>query len=378
MTTNYTWLGSSAPWTSSSAWSINGVPTTASPGPSDVALVSAPGTYSIAVDNTQVGLVNVTDPNASIVVKTLFSAPVLFNAGTISVRSGATLNEGGGGLSNTGLITLAGASVFAAFGAYTTAALGNIQNAGGTLNLNGTLDNTQGTLAASTYGTMQLLGTINGGTVVNDGAGGIVNNNPLLNAVTFKGPLVANTLRVAGGFAVQSLSGGAGTATLLTLNPLDSETLDNLTLQGTINNTINIGVAAGTTLTLGSHGTIIAPVTPFYYYASSISGGSFTTTGSIAGRGNLSITTTSLINAGTISNYTGASLNLAQSSTTLVTNYGLIANNGGTLNVSSSTVSFNNPGTIVASGGTSYIRPSVIGTGGMALANHGRLELAST
>ncbi len=88
------------------------------------------------------------------------------NKGTIDADSAGTLSLGGT-WSNTGTITASAGGTLDLGGTFATASLGSVTNAGGTVNLTGTLTNTGSTLALNaTTGSWDLSGgTIQGGTV---------------------------------------------------------------------------------------------------------------------------------------------------------------------------------------------------------------------
>ena len=90
----------------------------------------------------------------------------------IAVRADSTLNlTPGGSWSNQGSITLAGGSSLDLGGSFTLEGLGTITNSGGTVYIQGTLENTSGTLnGTSALGQVVLYGgTVEGGTVTPSG-----------------------------------------------------------------------------------------------------------------------------------------------------------------------------------------------------------------
>jgi RHS repeat-associated protein len=106
---------------------------------------------------------------------TLDIAPYNFtNDGTITVAAGDALDIESQSWSNAGTITIDAGGALHLGGSITTSQLGDITNNGGTVYIDGTLDNTGQTLtvgAGSALGNVVLQGTIVGGTIVDQGAG---------------------------------------------------------------------------------------------------------------------------------------------------------------------------------------------------------------
>jgi hypothetical protein len=97
------------------------------------------------------------------------------NAGAITVSNGDTLYLGASGTtwSNTGSIAVTSGGALRLRGNFTTAQLAGISDTGGTVYIDGTLDNTGGTLnvgPGTSLSSVVLDGTITGGTIVDRGS----------------------------------------------------------------------------------------------------------------------------------------------------------------------------------------------------------------
>jgi hypothetical protein len=157
------------------------------------------------------------------------------NAGLISATSGGTINIGGyytaTSWTNTGTISAAGGGTIDLDGTFTTASLGGtIDAAGGTINLEGILNNAGTTLNPPTTGVYTLnQGTINGGTVASGAL--TLGYNGTLNGVTMNGNFsnpvftyfnVSNNTTFTGGTTTFTTNGSnyvdlGGTGTALTI-----------------------------------------------------------------------------------------------------------------------------------------------------------------
>ncbi len=146
------------------------------------------------------------------------------NQGTIGVSNGATLQIATGSFTNTGTITVAGAtlSLGGTFASSLLSGLGAVTLSAGQIQLAGTVQNYGGTLALGTgsrigasYGALSLTGTIAGGKVA-DGGGGLsfAGATGVLDGVTYAGALNLSAagagVTLTDGAQVTSASGGAG------------------------------------------------------------------------------------------------------------------------------------------------------------------------
>jgi hypothetical protein len=297
------------------------------------------------------------------------------NSGTLAISDGDAVTIATN-LSNTGSITLASGGSLYLGGSFTLAELGKVTNSGGTVYIQGTLDNAGGTLDGSS-GLGQVVldgGTIQGGTVIPSGLGGFSNQRGnTLSGVTYDGTLdvsgrgdsadlaggtvVNGTLdlgsgasaRLASGTVVNNAAGtGAGT-----INDTGVDSTLYFDRRQTFNNvTINLGSTsrgysylfehdprqdARAVLTLGSNVTIDE------------SGGAYIETGSYAGDG--------IVNQGKINQAaSGGALYIEGPS---FTNSGTItaASSGGALTIDPTT--FTNKGAIdISNGETVTIEPT--------------------
>jgi hypothetical protein len=92
MATNQ-WIGVSGDWSTPSDWSADAVP-----GPSDDAVIAAPGSYTVTVTTPQaVGSVLLDDPGAILDISTTtsFSPSIEVQSGTLEIDRLATLANGG-------------------------------------------------------------------------------------------------------------------------------------------------------------------------------------------------------------------------------------------------------------------------------------------
>ena len=221
------WIGASGDWSTASDWSTGTVP-----GPSDKAVIAAPGSYTVSVTTAQtVGSVFLNDPGAVLDIKSsdiqpsgtlAVSGPVVVRSGTLEIEAGSSGNfePGGSTLTNGSILSV---------------------QSGGTLLLNGTLEG--GKLIIRHGGTFDVpahfpdLG----------GAGNLEN-------VTVLGGLTLNSgfLRLSGTTTIENANGtGPGT---ITLNGSGLSTV--LSVTGTLYNKINLngGYFADAGVTIGKGG----------------------------------------------------------------------------------------------------------------------------
>lgn len=246
----------------------------------------------------------------------------------------------------------------------------------GTLNLLGTL--------TATLGSVDLTGTLIGGTVVDTGATLIFDTNTTtqmnatLDDVTWKGPMTLASganLNILGGLTVETAAGGlpgtinmtAGGASLFVL---DGETLNNETLAFGGNGgdaLYNFSTAGSTALTLGANFTLTQSGGSDFLVDDSTNSTGFVNEGNVTlTGGELLVIGSTLNNGGTISGSGGGTVGLASIA---LTNSGLInAQAGGLVQLGSIT---SNTGTIEITGaGTLELSQSaaanvtLTGTGG--------------
>src|SRR6185312_5514868 len=125
-----------------------------------------------------------------------------------------------GNFTGSGAIRVGGS--LALDGTTTMAALGSVVLTGGSLAINGLLDNTSGLLGVgngTAFGTIALGGTILGG-VVWDGSSGFAFNNATLDGVSYRGVLDLSgnnaTVTIADGITLTGTSGSGPGTILLT------------------------------------------------------------------------------------------------------------------------------------------------------------------
>jgi len=269
----YTWaIAASSDWNTPAAWQLGASFPGIVPGTADTALITLPGTYTISgyvtVDNLGFvapaatldltyssrmnGLVNGGD--LVVAAGTAAISQTLQNVGTITVATGAELDIGSittlynvytaypiGTLANTGVISLADASTLTLYAATDSATLNAIQHGNALINIFGVVSNAGATLSTAKLGNAQLYGTIDGGTLINDGGTFallspgyfFLNRTPILRDVTLWGTLDSGTWAASGDFTVRTLDGhGPGTLDVSsatgsgTLNFLGDTTLD--------------------------------------------------------------------------------------------------------------------------------------------------------
>ncbi len=237
--TSFTWASAaSGSWTSPTFWSGATAASGVYPGDGnrdlDSALIAGAGTVTLLaptfLDLTEL---DIADPAALVRVNGSLAAEVaLHNAGTIAVGAGAFVTAGNvgeptlGQFTNTGVISIGAGGSFTIFAPGSTAAIGTVQFAGGTLVLANPLDNSGATLTASAWGALDIAGSVTGGTIVNDGGDlRIVNRVPQgdgwplaasFDHVAFVGPLApSGPLAIKGGLTLSPLSlGGRNTIDL--------------------------------------------------------------------------------------------------------------------------------------------------------------------
>src|SRR5262249_40116092 len=188
------------------------------------------------------GIVNEGVINADAANSEFFISPLNFtNAGAINVSNGDSLFIQSQSWSNSGTITVGAGSSLHLGGNISDPQLAGITNNGGTIYIDGTLDNTGQSLtvgAGSALGNVVLDGTITGGTIVDPGSG-IQFRGGTLSGVTYDGTLDLSpnfsSLFVANGLTVTGADGsGPGTINLTgfedTLFVEGPTTLDNVTI----------------------------------------------------------------------------------------------------------------------------------------------------
>ena len=226
---NIRWTGVSGDWSTASDWSTGTVP-----GPSDRAVIAAPGSYTVTVSTSEsVGSLLLNDPGAILDIRSsdiqpsgtlAVSGPVVVRSGTLEIEVGNSGNFGTDGP------TLTNGSIASV-------------HSGGTLLLGGTIEG--GTLIIHHGGTLEVralfpdLG----------GAGNLEN-------VTVLGGLTLNSgfLRLSGTTTIENANGtGPGT---ITLNGSGFSTV--LSVRGTLYNKINLngGYFADADVTIGKSGLV--------------------------------------------------------------------------------------------------------------------------
>lgn len=302
----FTWTtsagaGVTGDWTTPSDWGISGPP-----GSADSAVINAPGSYTVTINNNE---------NETI--------------------TALALNASGADLSILGT---------------------------GTLNLLGTLN--------ATLGTVDLTGTIIGGTVDAMGAATFIFDsnattqlNATLDDVTWQGPMTLSSggnLDVLGGLTVETAVGGLPGAVDMTagsavFSVLDSETLNNMTLAFGSNGgdyLYNLNTAVGT-VNLGSGFTLSQSGGTDFLVDDS--GGGF------SNQGNINVTGGELFGIGS----------------SLTNNGTISASGGGVEDLSSLTLS--NSGDVTASsGGDVRLGSIAVNTGSLTMNGSGTIELTQT
>jgi hypothetical protein len=251
---------------------------------------------------------------------------------------------GAGAWSNTGVIRVVDSTSSVTLGGtFSASTLGTLENsAGGKVNLGGTFNNTGSTLAlTSTTGSLTLFGgTINGGTVQQNGTNALVftSSQGTLDGVTIRGAMnvgdattAGAIVRVRNGLVVQTEAGGSpGVINVGTVAGSSGSTLAMFGTQTLNNATINLGNAAGSSVGYVSQET-----------GGTLTLGSGTTVQGYGGIGGARVQgggVDNLVNAGTISaNFNGRALTINNSGT--LTNSGTLeARNGGTLNITNAAI----------------------------------------
>lgn len=192
---------------------------------------------------------------------------VFTNAGTFDIGNSNTAYIEGP-FTNTGTVNVASGSRLVLQGGGTTAELGDIANSGQIWLFN-TLDNSNAVLkvgSGTSLGTVQLNGTIKGGTIVDSG-GGLITMGGILDGVEYEGTLaVASSVLVKDGLSFTGVT-GTGAGTLVVDHDAGvyfegTQTLDNVTVTlgspsatGALISDSNYGSTA--TLTLGSGDTVL-------------------------------------------------------------------------------------------------------------------------
>ncbi len=286
------------------------------------------------------------------------------NAGTVNVSNGDSLRIGttnftnatsgtiaasgtnseiyiSGSWTNAGLISIASGAGLHLGGSFSWGSLGTVTNSGGTVFIEGTLDNTGHALDGSNFFAQAMLngGTIHGGTVTP--AGLAFTNSGALDGVTYKGTLALaaanSSVHIKNGLTALNAAGnGPGTINVTgsgaTLNFDDTQIFDNAT--------INVGGSPGTSSSISASDTT--------------GSGTMLTFGpslTINQVGNAGIFGAWIVNQGTINAGTaGASFGISPST---FTNQGTINATGNGANFSLGGTSFTNAGTVNVSNGDS-------------------------
>ena len=158
-----------------------------SPNDANELAVSGTGTLTIGPNVTVL-----TTGSANLIGTT---GKTLLNQGTISVQSGDLLGLKGNWV-NTGTLQAISNGVLQLGGSFSTAGLGYLHSAGGTIQFTGALDNTNQTLALNAItGSPQLFGgTITGGTISTSGGAQLVTTNTgTLDTVTLAGDVLVGS-----------------------------------------------------------------------------------------------------------------------------------------------------------------------------------------
>lgn len=321
------------------------------------------------------------------------------NTGSIVIANQAVLLAQVGSFSNSGKITLSGAtlnisgtftdtgsfadtnSALTLSGYLTTATLQTITRSGGTLTIAGTLDNTGTTLDLGTgtkLTTIDLAGTLLDGTVHDLGGGLAILDGAALSGVTYDGAVTLTDdveLTIENGLTLTGLNGtGAGSLDMSGLyDTLDfagatAQTLDNAAIL--LGNTGNDAILVNGTMTFGPK-LVLTHVGTNAEIA--VQSGIFTNEGSIGASfadGSFLITGSTFDNAGQIVVSHGDVLQLTASD---VINTGTIAvNTGGTLTLGASNGTVSNTGLVTLNGGE-----VLLGGASLTLANLAAIKLTS-
>jgi hypothetical protein len=217
--TSYTWKGVSGDWNVASDWTPSGGP----PRSTDSATIGGTGTYTVAVDSSDVAKsLTLSDANATVndTSSLTIGGAFSFSAGVFNIGPSSTP----GSLDVGGTFTLNGGAL-------------NVDN--GTLTLGGTLNESSGSITLGSHG------TISGGTL--DATGGAFNwDGGTLSGVTYEGTLNL-TGNSATGFVTNGLtmaaSSGGGSGTINVTGP--NASLDFSNTETISNATINLGNSAG-------------------------------------------------------------------------------------------------------------------------------------
>ncbi len=340
--TTYLWTTTNGDWTTDADWNRSAYPD----GTGADAVLGGTGTYDVTIDSSTtvtVHSITLTDPNAT--------------------------------LTDDGALTLSGTHDVVALGG--------------------------GTFVLGTGGALHG-GTLENGTIVENGASLHFYHPITLDGITLLGPLqlsTANpnrlgdgsTVDVRNGLTVETTTGGPGIIDLTgpnaTIKLLDSETWNNVTIKlgatdgDTLGYSSTLDIAPGATLTLGSGVTVTTKAGEIGY----IDGGSLVNEGKIADAGGLLgvQVSGSFTNAGTITltqdGYFGVNVNsVAGAVSAGFTNTGLIdIAAGASLSVDGSSVAFTNDGIIEAHGGLVTLSTAVAGTGTLRIDAAATLELGA-
>jgi hypothetical protein len=347
-------------------------------GSSGGAMTIEPGAF------TNSGTLAVSNADAVTIEPTSFSNAA---TGVIAVGANSTLTLApGGSWSNQGSITLASGSSLYLGGAFALAGLGNLTNSGGRVYIEGTFDNTGGTLDGTTALGQAVLygGTIEGGTVTPSGL--VLSSNGTLSGVTYDGTLDLSgeetSVHLASGTAVNNAA-GTGAGTINDTGAYSTLYFDNTQ---TFNNaTINLGSTSGESLleeydltglgavlTLGS-GVTIDQSGYAYIETGGNAGDGIVNQGTIsqaASGGALVIAGNSFTNDRTITAASsGGALTIA--ATTFIDNGAIDISNGETVTIDSTTA---NTGTIDVSSGALDFGGGISGTGSETISGPATLK----
>ncbi len=283
------------------------------------ASASGSASFNIEVANfANSGTITVSNGDALHIQSTTFS-----NTGTISIGANSR-GYFSGGFSNSGTIAVASGSAIYFQSNLTTAQLGTVSAAAGTVVIEGTLDNTGATLsigAGTVLGAIALVGTIKGGVIADAGEGLAAGfSDSTLSGVIYQGLLDLSQngqyLTITNGLTVTG-TGGSGPGTI---NLTSGASSNSLTFQGSQvidNATIDIGSNkvgyhdtiqinssdnSGVALTLGVNLNIVgvnkyASLTGYYGNETIVNKGTIT---AVANNGGFYITPNAFTNNGAI------------------------------------------------------------------------------
>lgn len=415
--TTYTW-GSAASglWTDAANWLTSGAATLNFPNYGDAALIAVPGAYTVSIGAVAVDLIDITDPATTLTVTgTVFAGDTaaggLVNAGSITIAAGQTLIAGSlttdafnnvidqGSFANTGAISLGAGALLRIDAATTTANLGSIAAATGTLQLVGTLDNTGATLSTSNFGTVQIGGVVHGGTLMGDAAplllaaytppygytSTIAPPTPELDGVTLRGSVTIQGVVKASGSLNVLPPGGAGPGTLAVGGELEFQdivtSLDNMEVQiGPPGATSQVqGITAADQLNLGPNLHVdVGSLTPPGLLGKILTSIAIDNAGTVVSAGALAVTTyQGVTNSGTFEATLGGSITFASTgSGAQIVNTGVIAVDGGSVQIGSAVLS--GTGTLALGGGGLITADALSGTQAVSFSGGGNRLVVTT